>query len=140
MNVDMGWRRACVTRAQTIARGVRIIDLAVDGRLPRIAPGGFADFMVAQGGAPAVRSFDCIPAPHGRVRITIGTPDHDDDGLRFMWSLVEGAAVRMRVCEETARAGRGANRRQKVFGMVAGAGATHSRSCLSQPTGETMVQ
>ena len=89
------WRYACVTRAQTIARGMRMIDLAIEGPLPRIAPRSSADFAVAICGVPAIRAFDCIPAPNGRIRVTIGSGD--DDGLRFMWSLVEGAVVRMTV-------------------------------------------
>ena len=89
------WRYACVTRAQTIASGMRMIDLAIEGPLPRIAPRSSADFAVAICGVPAIRAFDCIPAPNGRIRVTIGSGD--DDGLRFMWSLVEGAVVRMTV-------------------------------------------
>lgn len=89
------WRYACVTRAQTIASGVRMIDLAMEGSLPRIAPRSSVDFAVAICGVPAIRAFDCIPAPNGRIRVTVGSGD--DDGLRFMWSLVEGAVVRMTV-------------------------------------------
>lgn len=90
------WRQACVTRAQTIARDLRMIDLAIEGPLPRIRPGSRADIVVAIEGVPAIRSFHCIAAPHGRVRITVGTGD-TDGALRFMWSLVEGATVRMTV-------------------------------------------
>lgn len=87
------WRYACVTRAQTIAGGVRMIDLAMEGPLPRMAPRSSVDFAVAICGVPAIRAFDCIPAPNGRIRVTVESGD--DDGLRFMWSLVEGAVVRM---------------------------------------------
>ncbi|MEX0956869.1 MAG: hypothetical protein WDZ83_16860 [Rhizobiaceae bacterium] len=89
------WRYACVTRAQTIASGMRMIDLAMDGPLPRMAPRSITDFAVAICGVPAIRAFDCIPAPNGRIRVTVGSVE--DDGLRFMWSLVEGAVVRMTV-------------------------------------------
>jgi hypothetical protein len=106
------WRYACVTRAQTVASGMRMIDLAIEGPPPRIAPRSSADFAVAICGVPAIRAFACIPAPNGRIRVTVDSGD--DDGLRFMWSLVEGAVVRMTVPktppERIATAGTGISR------------------------------
>jgi len=93
----IGWRYAVVTRAQTIARGTRMIDLALEGRLPKIAPHSRTDIAIAIGDASVTRTFDCIPAPNGQIRVTVGSGD--DKGLRFMWSLVEGAVVRMTVPE-----------------------------------------
>jgi hypothetical protein len=87
------WRYACVTRAQTIARGTRMIDLAVEGRLHGIPSRSRAHFAVIIGGRQAVRSYDCIAAPNGLVRAVLEAGA--DDGLRFMWSLVEGAVLRM---------------------------------------------
>lgn len=93
------WRYACVTRAQTVARGMRVIDLAIEGPPPRLGTGSRARFAVAVGGAPAIRTFDCIPAPNGRIRVTVHSPDEGEEGLRFMWSLIEGAIIRMTIPE-----------------------------------------
>ena len=87
------WRSACVTRAQTIADGTRMIDLVVEGRAPQLTPGCRADLVVAISGTPAIRTFRCIPAPDGRIRLIVEAADCD--GRRFMWSLIEGATVRL---------------------------------------------
>ncbi len=110
MTRETGWRQAVVTRAQTIARGLRMIDLALEGRLPTLSPHSSAEIAVPTGDTAATRTFDCIPAPNGQIRVTVGSGN--DEGLRFMWSLVEGAVVRMSVAGTRAAGATGLERPQ----------------------------
>lgn len=102
--MDGDWRMACVTRARTVAGGVRFVEFALSGSPVALGPGATVDIVV---GAPgAVRTFACLPAEPGTLRILV--PRDDSAASRFMWALVEGAHVRGRL---SAREPRPAGRR-----------------------------
>jgi ferredoxin-NADP reductase len=91
------WRSAIVTATVTIAEGVRMIELAVDGALPPFEPGSHLEVEVQIAGRPAIRSYTCLPAPAGRVRVAVRRHENSRGGSRFMWQLIEGAPVRVTV-------------------------------------------
>lgn len=88
------WRNACVVRAQTSADGVRTVEFAVEGPLPAFVPGACTCIQVDLGGAIAVRSYVCLPAGHGHVRVAV-RDNGRGGGARYMWTLIEGARVRL---------------------------------------------
>ncbi len=91
------WRSACVTATATIAEGVRMVEFAVEGMLPAFEPGSHLEVEVAIAGRPALRSYTCLPAPPGRLRVAVGRHANSRGGSRFMWSLIEGARLRVTV-------------------------------------------
>lgn len=93
------WLQACVTRAQTIADGVRLIEIAVEGRVAPFEPGSHTEVEVWIDGAPAIRSYTCIPAAPGRLRLAVRQHAQSRGGSRFMWSLIEGSPLRVTVPE-----------------------------------------
>lgn len=91
------WRHAVVTRAQTISQGVRLIEFAVEGDLPAFEPGSHTTVEVVIDGGRAKRSYTCIPCDSGRIRVAVKHHDNSRGGSRFMWSLIEGAKLRVTV-------------------------------------------
>lgn len=87
------WRMACVTRARTVAAGVRFIEFALSGAPVALEAGATVDIVVGPRGA--VHTFACLPAEPGSLRILV--PRGDTAAARFMWALVEGAHVRGRL-------------------------------------------
>lgn len=88
-----GWRMACVTRARTIAAGVRFVEFALSGAPAAPEPGATVDIVAGQHGA--IHTFACLPAEPGSLRVLV--PRGDTAAARFMWALVEGAQVRGRL-------------------------------------------
>lgn len=88
-----GWRTACVTRARTIAAGVRFVEFALSGAPVAPEPGATIDIVAGPHGA--IHTFACLPAEPGSLRILV--PRGDTAAARFMWALVEGAHVRGRL-------------------------------------------
>jgi hypothetical protein len=113
------WRRACVVRARTVAADVRLLDLAVEPTCPDLDPGAVIDVVVDDGGIVSVHGHPSMPIGPGLMRISIrrGLPE-GRHGLRFLWSLVEGAQVKF-----TARVSAG----------IPETGATPGRSVPADP-------
>lgn len=88
-----GWRMACVTRARTVAAGVRFVEFALSGAPVAPEPGATVDIVAGPRGA--IQTFACLPAEPGSLRILV--PRGDTAAARFMWALVEGAHVRGRL-------------------------------------------
>lgn len=93
------WREGCVVRAQTIATDVRLIEMAVEGALPPFEPGMHTTIQVKIGDVVGIRSYTCLPAPPGRLRMAVKRHANSRGGSSFMWSLIEGAKVRVTVPE-----------------------------------------
>lgn len=89
------WRDARVARAETIAADVRLIEFTIDGGVPALQPGSHVTVAVTVGAARAERCYSCLPCPAGRVRIAVKRHAASRGGSKFMWTLDEGAAVRL---------------------------------------------
>lgn len=91
------WRHACVVRAQTIAAGLRMVEFAVEGGLPAFGQGARTRVLAAEPGFAAICSYVCVNVGQGRMRVLVagGSDAGGSGGARFMWSLVEGARVRL---------------------------------------------
>ena len=90
------WRNACVVRAQTIAANLRMIEFAVEGGLAAFGQGARTRVRAVEPGFAAICSHVCVYVGQQRMRVLVagGEGGH---GARFMWSLVEGARVRLTV-------------------------------------------
>lgn len=93
------WRNAVVTRAQAIADGIRLIEFSVEGELPPFEPGSHVSVEVTIEGSPAVRSYTCVSSDAHHIRLAVKRHEHSRGGSRFMWTLVEGAKLRVTVPE-----------------------------------------
>ncbi len=93
------WRDAAVVRARTIAEDVRLIEFAVAGPMPRFTPGSHTTIEVEIDGAKAYRSYTCLPADPGFIRVAVRAHGNSRGGSRYMWSLIEGARTRLAVPE-----------------------------------------
>ena len=100
MNGTGRWRDACVTRARTVAAGVRLIELAVRD-IPPFMPGAQTRIVVDRGDMAIIGIFPCLPVEPGYVRVIVR--ERGDHASRFMWALVEGARVRLTKPERQAR-------------------------------------
>ena len=100
MNGAGRWRDACVTRARTVAAGVRLIELAVRD-IPPFMPGAQTRIVVDRGYMVIIGMFPCLPVEPGYVRVIVR--ERGDHASRFMWALVEGARVRLTKPERQAR-------------------------------------
>src|SRR5690606_9833640 len=87
------WRRACVIRAQTVAADIRLLDLAVEPACPEFGPGALLDVIVEDAGVVSVHRHASMPIGPGLLRISVRRGPAKRHGLRFLWSLVEGATV-----------------------------------------------
>ncbi len=91
--MDVDWRMACVTRARTVAAGVRFVEFALSGAPVALEAGATVDLVVGPRGA--VHVFACLPAEPGSLRVLV--PRGHTAASRFMWALVEGAHTRARL-------------------------------------------
>ena len=89
-------RLACVTRAQTVADGRRMIDFVLEGGAPRASGALRAQFL--GGGAAHIEAFDCIRAPRNQLRIMVAPAASAAE--RFLWSLIEGAIIEVALIVE----------------------------------------
>lgn len=90
------WRNACVVRAQTIAANLRMIEFAVEGGLSAFGQGARTRVHAVEPGFAAICSHVCVYVGQGRMRVLVAGSE-GVQGARFMWSLVEGARVRLTV-------------------------------------------
>lgn len=91
------WRQARVSAARTIADDVRLVEFAVEGDLPAFEPGSHCEVEVMIGGRPSSRSYTCLPSPAGHLRVAVRRHENSRGGSRFMWTLAEGAPIRVTV-------------------------------------------
>ncbi len=93
--MDSDWRMACVTRARTVAGGVRFVEFALSGAPVALETGATVDIVVGPRGA--MHTFACLPAEPGSLRVLV--PRGATAASRFMWALVEGAHIRGRLSD-----------------------------------------
>lgn len=93
--MDRDWRMACVTRARTVAGGVRFVEFALSGAPVALETGATVDIIVGPRGA--VHTFACLPAEPGSLRVLV--PRGATTAARFMWALVEGANIKGRLSD-----------------------------------------
>ncbi len=91
--MDGDWRMACVTRARTVAGGVRFVEFALSGAPVALEVGATVDIVIGPRGA--IHTFACLPAEPGSLRVLV--PRSATAAARFMWALVEGAHMRGRL-------------------------------------------
>lgn len=84
---------ACVTRARTVAGGVRFVEFVLSGAPVALGAGATADLVAGPRGG--IHTFACLPAEPGTLRILV--PRGSAAASRFMWALIEGAYVRARL-------------------------------------------
>lgn len=107
------WRNACVVRAQTIAGNLRMIEIAVEGGLPAFGQGGRTRVQVNATGITSISSHVCVHVGQDRMRVLVGGRERGI-GERFMWSLIEGARVRLTVPDTSAAAAASAHSARSV--------------------------
>ena len=93
--MDSDWRMACVTRARTVAGGVRFVEFALSGAPVALETGATVDIVVGPRGA--MHTFACLPTEPGSLRVLV--PRGATAASRFMWALVEGAHIRGRLSD-----------------------------------------
>jgi ferredoxin-NADP reductase len=93
------WRQGVVTLAEQVADDVRLLEFAVEGGLPRFDPGSHSNFKVSLGEGQAIRTYSCLPAPAGHIRVAVKRHDHSRGGSRFMWGLEAGKGIELSVPE-----------------------------------------
>ncbi len=99
MRQSTDWRRATVTALEDVADGVRMVDFALEGSLPRFDPGSHTNLRVTINGEPAIRTYTCLPAAPGTLRIAVKLHAQSRGGSRFIWNLQEGDTLEMSVPE-----------------------------------------
>jgi len=99
MRNKLDWRRGIVTSATLIADDVKLLDFAVDGPTPRFDPGSHSNFKVALANGEAIRTYSCLPAAPGHIRIAVKQHQHSRGGSRFMWTLAPGAGIALTMPE-----------------------------------------
>ncbi|MDQ0313698.1 PDR/VanB family oxidoreductase [Amorphus orientalis] len=99
MKGRLDWRDAKVVRAETIAADIRQIEFDVAGGVPAFQPGSHVTVSVALDHGRAERSYSCLPAPAGRIRIAVKRHEASRGGSRYMWRLAEGDEVRLSLPE-----------------------------------------
>ena len=99
MRNRLEWRHARVAALADIADGVRRIDLAVPGELPRFDPGSHINVRVALGEGTTTRTYTCLPAAPGLLAVAVKHHEHSRGGSRFMWSLAPDDAVELTLPE-----------------------------------------
>ena len=93
------WRQGVVTRAEAIADDVRLLEFAVEGAVPRFDPGSHCNFRVHLAEGEAIRTYSCLPAAAGHIRVAVKQHEHSRGGSRFMWGLQTGASVALTLPE-----------------------------------------
>lgn len=99
MRNKLDWRRGVVTSAEQISDDVRSLEFAVEGPLPRFDPGSHSNFRVSLGDGEAIRTYSCLPAAPGHLRVAVKQHDNSRGGSRFMWGLNPGDALSLTVPE-----------------------------------------
>jgi ferredoxin-NADP reductase len=99
MRSKLEWVAATVTETKLLADDVRMIEFAWRGATPRFEPGSHTNVRVRIGDAAATRTYTCLPAPAGRVRVAVKRHAHSRGGSRFMWGLEPGAELEITLPE-----------------------------------------
>lgn len=90
MRSKLEWITAQVVEVRQVADDVRQIELTTKAPLPRFEPGSHTNVRVEIASAGATRTYTCLPAPAGRIRIAVKRHEHSRGGSRFMWTLEQG--------------------------------------------------
>lgn len=93
------WKDATIERIRDVAEDVRSFEIAVDGGVPAFDPGSHICIEVTIAGAPAIRSYSCIPGAPGRLTIAVKHHENSRGGSAHMWTLREGASARVTLPE-----------------------------------------
>ena len=99
MRSSLEWRTARIEAVEQIAGDIRMMEFSVGGPLPRFEPGSHINIRVQIGKDRTTRTYTCLPAGTGRLRVAVKRHAHSRGGSRFMWSLAPGAAVELTVPE-----------------------------------------
>lgn len=99
MRNKLDWRDGVVESTEQIADDVRLLDIAVDGAVPRFDPGSHSNFRVSLGAGTAIRTYSCLPASPGHIRVAVKRHAHSRGGSRYMWTLRAGDAVALTLPE-----------------------------------------
>lgn len=99
MRSSLEWRTARIETVEQIAGDVRLIEFAAEGPLPRFEPGSHLNIRVRVGEDWTTRTYTCLPAGPGRLRVAVKRHTHGRGGSRFIWGLAPGAAVELTVPE-----------------------------------------
>ena len=90
--MDDAWRLGCVTRARPVAADTRFVEIVLSGPPVSVQAGATVDILTGRG---AIHSFACLPARPGSLRILV--PRAEGPAQRFMWALIEGARLKVRL-------------------------------------------
>lgn len=95
------WTDASVASTEVVADGIRRIEFAVARDLPPFEPGSHLNVEVYVRGRPDLRSYSCLPSATAERRLCVAVKRHEDSrgGSRYMWSLTEGARIRLSLPE-----------------------------------------
>lgn len=99
MRNKLDWRRGVVSNATLIADDVQLLDFAIEGVVPRFDPGSHSNFKVDLGAGEAIRTYSCLPAAPGHIRVAVKRHDNSRGGSRFMWGLNPGDEIAMTIPE-----------------------------------------
>ena len=99
MKNRLEWRQAEVAAVRLIGGDTSLIEFAVEGALPRFDPGAHLNVRVQIGGGWTTRSYTCLPARPGHLKVAVKRHAHSRGGSNFMWALVAGAVVELTVPE-----------------------------------------
>lgn len=99
MRSGQQWRGATVEHIRDVAMDIREFEISVAGGVPAFDPGSHICIEVIIGDQPAIRSYSCVPGRAGRLTIAVKNHPNSRGGSRWMWSLVEGAHVRVTLPE-----------------------------------------
>ena len=99
MRNKLDWRQAVVSHAEQIADEVKLLEFAVEGNVPRFDPGSHSNFRVSLGSGEAIRTYSCLPAAPGHIRIAVKRHDNSRGGSRFMWTLEPGKTIALTIPE-----------------------------------------
>lgn len=93
MRSKLEWMQAEVVDTRRVTEEARLIEFAVSGHVPRFEPGSHTNVRVRIGEGMATRSYTCLPAPPGRIRIAVKRHANSRGGSRFMWGLAAGTPI-----------------------------------------------
>ncbi|HEY9013310.1 MAG TPA: PDR/VanB family oxidoreductase [Devosia sp.] len=93
MRNRLEWMTGELSETRLVADDTRLFEFAPHGAVPRFDAGSHTNLRVRIGGGTATRSYTCLPAPPGRIRIAVKRHAHSRGGSRFMWGLAPGDLV-----------------------------------------------
>lgn len=99
MRSGQDWRGATIDHIREVAEDIRSFEMSVEGGVPPFDPGSHICIEVLIGDLPAIRSYSCLPGAPGHITIAVKRHANSRGGSAYMWSLVEGAHVRITLPE-----------------------------------------